>query len=66
MNRLKWRIGEHDFLQFISVYDVRFLNETWVSKTERINLDINGYMCMFVTLLWVIKQDTRGKAAIVA
>ena len=48
MNGLKRKISDHDFLQFISEYDVIFMNETWVSKTDYTNFDINGYVCDFI------------------
>ena len=48
VNGMKLKICEHDFLQYISQYDLVFLSETWVSKTEHINLDINGYICDFI------------------
>ena len=31
------------FLNLISRYDLVFMNETWISNHETINLDINGY-----------------------
>ena len=40
---MKRKITEHDFLQYISEYDIVFLSETWIPKTNSINLDINGY-----------------------
>ena len=44
INGLKRKIAEHDFLQYIYQYDIVFLSETWLSKTDSINLDINGYL----------------------
>lgn len=31
-----------DFLQLLNKYDIVLLNETWLSNTESINLDIDG------------------------
>lgn len=40
---LKRKLGDCDFLDCISSYDLIFLSETWISKTDSINLDIDGY-----------------------
>ena len=43
VNGLKRKLGDCAFLEYISSYDLIFLSETWISKTDSINLDIDGY-----------------------
>ena len=43
VNGLKRKLGDYDFLEYISSYDLIFLSETWISNKDKINLDINGY-----------------------
>ena len=45
VNGLRRKIADSDFIDCISEYDLIFLSETWLSKIENINLDINGYCC---------------------
>ena len=39
---------DEDFVNYISNYDLIFLNETWVPKHETLNLDIPGYCCELI------------------
>ena len=48
VNGLKRKIGEYDFLHFISQFDIIFLSETWISKTENTNFDIDGYVYDYI------------------
>ena len=43
VNGLKRKLGDYDFLEYISSYDLIFLSETWISNKDNINSDINGY-----------------------
>ena len=36
-------LTDTDFINFVSSYDIVLLNETWISKNDNINLDIQGY-----------------------
>ena len=48
INGLKRKIAENDFLQYISQYDIVVFSETWISKSDSVNLDINGYICDYI------------------
>ena len=43
MNGLKRKLCDPDFLEFLNNYDIIFLCETWLAKTDDLNLDINGF-----------------------
>ena len=45
INGLKRKLGDVDFLRFVNSYDVILFSETWLSKSEYTNLDIDGYSC---------------------
>ena len=42
---LKRKLGDIDFISLVNEYDVVFLSETWISDSETVNLDIDGYSC---------------------
>ena len=39
---------DEDFVNYISNYDLIFLNETWVPKHETLNFYILGYCCELI------------------
>ena len=39
---------DEDFVNYISNYDLIFLNETWIPKNETLNFDIPGYCCELI------------------
>ena len=44
MNGLNRKINDCDFLQIISDYDLGVLSETWTSKTQSTNIEIQNYL----------------------
>ena len=48
INGLKRKIVDEDFIDFITNYDLIFLNETWISKHETLNFDIPGFCCELI------------------
>ena len=48
INGLKRKISDQDFLSYIADYDLIFLNETWLSKHDATNLEINGFCSEFI------------------
>ena len=44
MNGLNSKINDCDFLQIISDYDLVVLSETWTSKTQSTNIEIQNYL----------------------
>ena len=42
-------IADEDFISYISNFELIFLNETWISKHENINLDIPGLSSECIT-----------------
>ena len=49
INGLRRKIVDEDFVNYISNYDLVFLNETWVPTHVNLNFDIPGYCCEFIT-----------------
>ena len=45
---IKRKISDQDFLSYISDYGLIFLNETWLSKQDATNLEINGFCSEFI------------------
>ena len=43
INGLVRKLTDTDFINLVSSYDIMLLNETWISKNDNINLDIQGY-----------------------
>ena len=39
---------DEDFVNYISNYDLIFLNETWIPKNENLNFDIPGNCCELI------------------
>ena len=48
INGLKRKIVDEDFIDFITNYDLIFLNETWISKHETLNFDMPGFCCELI------------------
>ena len=42
---LKRKLTDTDFINYISSFDIIFLGETWLSKNDSTNFDIEGYCC---------------------
>ena len=40
---LKRKLGDLDFINYISNYDIVFLSETWIKKDDQTNLEIKGF-----------------------
>lgn len=40
---MKRKLTDVDFIEYVKHYDVLFFGETWISKTDLVNLDIEGY-----------------------
>ena len=53
---LKRKLGDTDFLQYVSDYDIVFLSETWHSKTETLNID---FLDSVANLFPEINPETR-------
>ena len=64
MNGLLRKLTEHDFLQFVTQYDLIFLSETWISESacNTVNLDIDGYSCMHIPGN-KSKRSSRGRCS---
>lgn len=43
INGLKRKLCEQDFLDYLNEYDIVFFNETWLSKHDTYNFDINNF-----------------------
>lgn len=44
VNGLSRKINDPDFLHVLNKYDIIFLQETWLSEANCLNLDIEGYL----------------------
>ena len=43
INGLRRKLGEQNILDYLRTFDVIFLNETWISKQDSLNFDINVF-----------------------